>query len=763
MKYLHITNEFTKKNFSLSSLILYISEFLYKNKNEYSILTSYIEDELFNRKNIQIIFKKWFDFLLKKKILEEKLLQYNIVHIHGLWAPIQFISLLICIKKRIKCIIHPHGMLLDEAIQSTSLIKLILKNKSFYLGNIIKGYVNFISITNQETKAIKKYFPETNVVEIPNPIPFEIKELKNNNKKRKMVYFGRIHPHKNVHLMINAFLKLNLDKNWKLEIYGIRDDEKYYQKLKKLINNSGQIEIKNPVFGEKKQDIMRESWVNILVSKSEVLSLSILESAVHELPSLVNNKIETKGFEDSIFSTDTSIRELTNNLRLVSEWKKEDRLAYGVRISEQVKKKVSIETIQKKYENIYKDIISSAQSADLTENETLFSFFKNNFNFLLVSGGYMFNLMFSAMLVIIMVALGYYSIAGELGLIISFWITVTQIFSSNMRSIIVSEENKKFAEITMIYRFAFSLIALILFYIITSNYILFENHKLIYVISSLIMFQWINEMSLVQYEIKKEHKIFKYISFINILSVLLTAISIYLSRFDFLFIILILHVLFTFLSFIKNLIVTCLNIQKKNYKEIFDLNIKSIAFLSSFSIIISSFAWRIIIYYIFDKSLAGIFFACFSIGSFPGTLFNAVIGPAFIKQNIILSKKFKNLIYIIFSLILIMSIVSIYIIYKQEIINYLGYEFILFTASISLVGSYFMSYAMYLRHKKIQTSPHERIYLFKTDILYGVSITFLTPLLYYVGGTIAVSFAFILASIIALIAYSINFSRLRTQ
>ena len=247
------------------------------------------------------------------------------------------------------------------------------------------------------------------------------------------------------------------------------------------------------------------------------------------------------------------------------------------------------------------------------------------------------------------------------------------------------------------------------------------------------------------------------------MSVLLTAISIYLSRFDFLFIILILHVLFTFLSFIKNLIVTCLNIQKKNYKEIFDLNIKSIAFLSSFSIIISSFAWRIIIYYIFDKSLAGIFFACFSIGSFPGTLFNAVIGPAFIKQNIILSKKFKNLIYIIFSLILIMSIVSIYIIYKQEIINYLGYEFILFTASISLVGSYFMSYAMYLRHKKIQTSPHERIYLFKTDILYGVSITFLTPLLYYVGGTIAVSFAFILASIIALIAYSINFSRLRTQ
>ena len=764
MKFLHITNEFTKKNFSLSSLILYISSFLYKNTNDYSILTSYVEEDLFDRKYINIIlFKKWTDFFLKKKILEQKLLDYNVVHIHGLWAPIQFISLIICIKKKIKCIIHPHGMLLDEAIKSTGFIKLILKKISlFYLGNIIKDNINFVSITNQETFAIKKYFPKSKIAEIPNPVPFQIKDTKNNNKKKKMVYFGRIHPHKNVHLMIIAFLKLNLDKNWKLEIYGIRDDEKYYQKLKNLIGNSNQIVIKRPVFGEKKQDIMREAWVNILVSKSEVLSLSILESAVHELPSLVNNKIETKGFEDSIFSTDISINELTNNLRLVSKWNKEDRLSYGEKISEQVKKKVSIKVIEKKYENFYREITNASRSINLEEKETFFSFFRNNYNFLLVSGGYMFNLMFSAMLVIIMVGLGYYSIAGELGLIISFWITITQIFSSNMRSIIVSEDNKKYAEITMFYRFLFSLVALISFYLITSNFISFENYNLIYVISCLIMFQWINEMSLVQHEIKNEYNPFKYISFINVVSILFTAISIYLSRIDFLIILLLLHIFFTFLSFIKNLVISFLNIEKKNYKDIFYLNIKSIAFLSSFSIIISSFAWRIIIYYIFDKSLAGIFFACFSIGSFPGTLFNSVIGPAFIKQNIILSKKFKNFSYMIFLIILILSIVSIYIIYKQEIINYLGYEFILFTASISLIGSYFMSYAMYLRHKKIQTSSHERDYLFKRDILYGVSITFLTPLLYYFGGTLAVSFAFILASLIALMAYSINFSNMRT-
>ena len=193
-----------------------------------------------------------------------------------------------------------------------------------------------------------------------------------------------------------------------------------------------------------------------------------------------------------------------------------------------------------------------------------------------------------------------------------------------------------------------------------------------------------------------------------------------------------------------------------NYKLLYQLNIRTIAFLSSFSIVISSFAWRIVIYFIFDKSLAGVFFACFSIGSFPGTLFNSVIGPAFVKQKIQLSKAVKNILYIIFIFILIWFFFNYYSIFNSKKINYLSLEFISFTVSISLVGSYFMSYAMYLRHKKIQSSLKVRSDLFQTDILYGTSITFLIPILYYLGNLIGVSFAFFVASLIALTFYSFN-------
>ena len=162
------------------------------------------------------------------------------------------------------------------------------------------------------------------------------------------------------------------------------------------------------------------------------------------------------------------------------------------------------------------------------------------------------------------------------------------------------------------------------------------------------------------------------------------------------------------------------------------------------------------IYYIFDKSLAGIFFACFSFGSFPGTLFNAVIGPAFIKSNIKIPNLLKKIFLLLFLITILASILSIYYILNLQYINYIGLEFVVFTISVSLIGSFFMSYAMYLRHKKIQQSEKQRTGIFKRDIVYGISITFLIPFLFYFGGTLAVSFTFLFASLMAVTTYSIK-------
>ena len=771
MKVLHVTNEFTKKNFSISSLIIYLSSYLYKNyKHSYSILTSSLEKNLFEKKNIEILkIDSWFQYFFHKSTLSKRFQEFDHIHIHGLWAPIQFISLLACNEKRIKCVVHPHGMLLDEAVKSAGLIKYIFKQISLvFLKNILGNNVQFVSITGQETAAIKKYFPNSKITEISNPIPFSFKDIEKKKKKKKLVYFGRIHPHKNLHLVIKSFIKANLTNDWTLELYGIRDDEKYFKELNKLIKNYSQIKIMEPIFGEQKQKIMKEAWLNILISKSEVLSLSILESCLYGLPSLVNKDIEINDFGDSIIFTNLSTSQISEKIIEITSWSLEQRDVKEKLVISSVKDKTSINTISQKYENMYQDIAHDIDDSyrekiipiDLDNEEVQLPFvsvLKKNLNFLLISSAYTFNLMFASLLVVSLVILGYYSIAGELGLVISFWITITQIFSSNMRSIVVSEQKVSYANHSLIYRFFFSICSMVIFYFVSTKYLTFENQNLIFLSSALIMSQWVNEMKLVQFEIYKIYKKFNIFLYINVFTILCTAIILILNKIILLEYLLGGYSLAIVIYLLKDVLLYFTGNTKATLNAIIKINIQTIAFASSFSIIISSFAWRIMIYYIFDKSLAGIFFACFSVGSFPGTLFNSVIGPAFIKQKIEFSNTIKKLSAVLFFLIMVAISLSIYALLLQQNINYIGFEFVSFTISISLAGSYFMSYAMYLRHKKIQTSEQERMYIFKRDILYGLSITFLIPILYYSGGTVAVSFAFFLASIMAMISYSLNF------
>ena len=79
-----------------------------------------------------------------------------------------------------------------------------------------------------------------------------------------------------------------------------------------------------------------------------------------------------------------------------------------------------------------------------------------------------------------------------------------------------------------------------------------------------------------------------------------------------------------------------------------------------------------------------------------------MIGPAFVRQNIILSKAIKKMIFLTFIIITLAACISAYMLFIEQNKNFLGFNFILFTALISLIGSYFMSYAMYLRHKKFK-------------------------------------------------------------
>ena len=658
MKILHITNEFSQKNFSISSLIIFITNQIYNKFNlSYSILVSLHDKKLFDNKNLTILEKtNWFEILFQSKFLTSKISNYDIIHIHGIWAPIQLLSILICNNNRKNFIIHPHGMLLPAALKSGGYVKFLFKITFLYIFKfLIKGKIDFVSITNQETNAIKNFFPLSNVFKISNPIPFEKNDFNTLVKKKKFVYFGRIHPHKNLDLIIEAFKKAKISGEWKLHIYGIVDDTKYLDKLNELIGENKQIQIKDPIFNYEKQKVLEESWLNILVSKSEVLSLSILEASTFKLPSLVNDQIEMIDIEDSVIKTKPLISEIKIKLEEICNWSIKERISKGISINTNVLEKTNVNTILSRYTSLYENFSTINKDLPSWQESSFNILSKANLKFFLITSAYMFNLMFSSFIVVLLVLFGHYSMAAELGLIVSFWVTTTQIFSSNMRSIIISEQRKDYASITMMYRLFFSIGLILISYFFIKNFISFQYNEIIILFSFLILVQWINDMNLVTSEVKNKLFIFKFFMLINIILTILSFIFLLNSNFQNFHYLLIVYmgiILITLYPYYLNLLKL---VTKVNLKKIYELNIKTVAFLSSFALVFSSLAWRIMIYNIFDKSIAGIFFACFSIGSFPGTLFNSVIGPAFVKQNIKMGSTLKIILSFLFMVILFIS------------------------------------------------------------------------------------------------------------
>ena len=107
-------------------------------------------------------------------------------------------------------------------------------------------------------------------------------------------------------------------------------NEKYLIKLKNSIKNFENIEIKKPIFGNQKQKILNSSWANILLSKSEVLSLSVLESASMELPSIVSEEIQIDQFTNNEGeSVKPKINEISRKIREVSNWSLDHRKTKG--------------------------------------------------------------------------------------------------------------------------------------------------------------------------------------------------------------------------------------------------------------------------------------------------------------------------------------------------------------------------------------------------------------------------------------------------
>ena len=760
MKVLHVTEELSKKNYSISSLIFFLSNFIVKKINfNFDVLTSAMEEEVFKKSNnIKIIsYNSGNDIFDNNVLLSNVLRKYDVIHVHGIWRAINLLSILYSIFLNKNFYIHPHGMMLDAALKNKGILNYYLKILFLRLFNFIYGKkLYFVSITELETLSIQKFFPNSNVCSIPNPVPIEEQTFLDTSYEKKFVFFGRLHPIKNIHLIIKGFIKANLSNDWKLEIYGIPDDKIYFDELKQLALDKTNIIFKEPIFGVDKIETLKSSWCNILLSESEVLSLSVMESASLQLPSLVNKEIQINEYaKNEGVITSLNVETISKRISEISCWDSSLRKTKGEKLKNFIDKYYGIENISKKYLPLYKEI-NNNRACYKTSNifESLFGLVFDN-NFLQISLSYIFNFTIPTLLMLFLTVKGKSSLAADVAIVSSIFITISQIFSSNMKVQIISSSNIYLAKSAFQFRFLFSLIIFLFFQylLITYNYFENENRLILSIIVLIILTQWIGEINLALKEIYLKLSFFILYNILNIFLCILHILIIFLNT-NVIIYSLFFHIFLLIFFFILKENEISFKWTLKNIYVSFSDNIKTLAFLSSLSIIFSSLFWRIVIYAFFSKPIAAIYFACFAIGSFPGSTFNIAIGPTYIKQRISLSKNIKLFLYMILIMVITSCIFSSFLIYKNLELILPNKFFIFYTLTYSILGAFFMTFAMYKRQYLLQTIQHKSLNIFFIDIVYGGSISILCPILFYFGGVYAVSLTYFLASTLALIMYS---------
>jgi hypothetical protein len=430
------------------------------------------------------------------------------------------------------------------------------------------------------------------------------------------------------------------------------------------------------------------------------------------------------------------ISELVKKIRLVSCWSTEYRKKLGKKISSFFITKV---TKVSNYNDIYKILPS------ISTNKDNFKIL-NYLHLIILFFSYSFNLFFCSIWILILYFKKDYENVALIGLLSSLWIFITQIFSANMRSIILYDRNTKLLNTTGSYRLYISLF----FYLIYLLFFNFSNNFLHFLLPLFILLQWVFELKLIEYEINKRYYFVYSFFFINLLLIL---IFLFTKNINHTIFFLLLYC-FLLIFILKKFFLNYSFFIKINFFNTIKNNLSTLSFFSSSFSFLSIFLWRLWIFFLFDKILVGTFYVFFSIGSLPGTLINAVIAPMMIsgKYYYTKSKKFFSVnqyIKILFFILLTLSI--------SFLIKYIFYEdintFKVLILLLSLIGSIFMTFAMFCRNYNL-SNKIIRKKIFKIDILYAFIVSLLIPILYFIGDKLAVSFAFLISSVIAFLLYS---------
>lgn len=263
-------------------------------------------------------------------------------------------------------IMMPRGELSVGALKNKKIFK-----KTFYISltKLLGFYKNvtFFSTAKDETAQIKKIMGNVDVYEVGN-VPNTEKKLQldtKNENELKVVFLSRITPKKNLLYSLETLMHC---ENVIFDIYGILEDERYWQECQNLIKQlpkSIEVNYKGELSNEKVIETLSHYDLFYFPTKSENYGHVISEALQASLPVLISNTTPWQDLEEKEFgwvlplNNKLQFSEVIRNLKDISQ---EEHNLIKSNIYNQYDTKVKAEKISDDFISKVKQLISTERN-----------------------------------------------------------------------------------------------------------------------------------------------------------------------------------------------------------------------------------------------------------------------------------------------------------------------------------------------------------------------------------------------------------------
>lgn len=340
----------------------------------FSFIDENIDKDRPSWKGIPMKLFKPFPMLYSPKIRKDLLKESpDIFHMEALWRYPQLLMTSWKKHKKAPIVCTPHGMLDPYIIKNQGVVKRIVSNLFFQKS--LEAVDCYHALCQKELEDIRAYGLKQPVAIIPNGINLPDSNLKfeKSDKKKHLLYLGRLHKKKGVDLLLKALTVINKEKkemldNWQIDLVGW-DHEGCKAELEKIVADNhldDLVVFHGGLFGENKQRMYANADGYILPSHGEGLPMTVLEAWSWKIPVIMTPECHLpEGYSaNAAIEINDNVESVCNGLKTFLGMSDKERQSMGMRGYNLVRENFTWDVSAKKMIEVYEWLLGNLEKPD---------------------------------------------------------------------------------------------------------------------------------------------------------------------------------------------------------------------------------------------------------------------------------------------------------------------------------------------------------------------------------------------------------------